>query len=248
MFRRGSPPNKPPVIHAVILPTLVYPNWEVTLRVVARDPDNDELTIIWEASQGIVNNGIWTPPDRATEVVVSVHVSDSINPPVSESQNITVNKLPPIRTPRLPTQIHYEPPPVPDLEIWSIAPGRGIEYQAPGKAWIQVSIGDTVEQVNALAERSEWLENDSQVLFHPKLGKFLCFYEEGKIVSIIVNDARYRTPWGISVGSHVDEVIAMHGQPDKITPNKELTVHMYIAERYLFVILPNKRVGSITIT
>ena len=242
------PPNQPPVLHGVFVTDRVLATYRVKLKVLATDPDKDELKIVWEASQGIVNNDIWTPPDRATEVVVSVHVSDGINPPVSESQSIIVEKLPPIRTPRLPTQTHYEPPPVPDFEIWSIASGWGIEYVVPGKVSIKVSIGDTVEQVNALVERSEWLENDGQILFHSKLGEFLCFYEEGKIVSISVTSPRYSTPWGISVGSHVDEVIAMHGQPDKITPNKELTVYVYIAERYQFVILPNKRVGSITIT
>ena len=240
------PLNQPPVIRGVFVIGRALATYPVTLRVSATDPDNDELTIIWEASQGTVDDEVWIPPDRATEAVLTVHVSDGINAPVSESHNITVVKLPPIPQP-LPPQTHYEPPPVPDFEIWSIASGWGIEYVVPGKVSIKVSIGDTVEQVNALAERSEWLENDSQVLFHPKLGEFLCFYEEGKIVSITVNDARYKTPRGISVGSHVDEVIAMHGQPDKITPNKELTVYMYIAERYLFGILLNKRVGSISI-
>ena len=240
-------PNQPPVIRGVYVIDEALSDYPVTLRIFATDPDNDELTIIWEASQGRVEGEVWIPPDRATKAVITVHVSDGIHPPVSESHNITVNKLPPIRTPLPPIQTHYEPPPVPDFEIWSIASGWGIEYVVPGKVSIKVSIGGTVEQVNALAERSEWLPNDSQVLFHPKLGEFLCFYEEGRIVSITVNDARYRTPWGISVGSHVDEVIAMHGQPDKITPNKELTVYMYIAERYLFGILPNKRVGSISI-
>ena len=84
--------------------------------------------------------------------------------------------------------------------------------------------------------------------FIPKLGEFLCFYEDGKIVSITINNARYSTPRGISVRSHVDEVIAMHlGQPDKITPNNELTVYLYTAHRRLIGILPNKRVGSIPI-
>lgn len=85
------------------------------------------------------------------------------------------------------------------------------------------------------------------MLFHPKLGAFLCFYEEGKIASITVNDVHYKTPWEISVGSHVDQVIAMYRQRDKISPNKGLTVYMYIDERCLFGILPNKRVGSISI-
>ena len=240
------PPNQPPVIRGVFVIDRALATYPVTLRVSATDPDNDELTIIWEASQGTVDDEVWIPPDRATEAVISVHVSDGINPPVSESHNITVVKLPPIVQPP-PPQSHYEPPPVPDLEIWTIVPRIGIEYVVPGKERITVSIGDTIEQVNALAERSEWLENDSQVLFHPKLGEFLCFYEDGKIVSITINNARYSTPRGISVGSHVDEVIAMHGQPDKITPNKELTVYMYIAHRCLFGILPNKRVGSISI-
>ena len=241
------PPNQPPVLREIYVPDPVIANYPVTLRLLASDPDKDELVIVWEVSEGTMEGDVWTPPDRVTEVVVSVHVSDGINPPVSESQNITVKRLSPIPTPRLPIQTHHEPPPVPDFEIWSIASGWGIEYVVPGKVSIKVSIGDTIEQVNALAERARWLENGSQVLFHPKLGEFLCFYEAGKIVSITVNDARYKTPWGISVGSHVDQVIAMHGQPDKITPNKELTVYMYIAERYLFGILPNKRVGSISI-
>lgn len=144
------PPNQPPVLRGVYVPDPVLANYPVTLRLLASDPDKDELSIVWEQSEGTMEGDVWTPPDRATEVVVSVHVSDGVNPPVSESQNITVEKPSPIPTPRLPVQTDHEPPPVPDLEIWNIISGIGIEYSVPGRVSIKVSIGDTIEQVNAL--------------------------------------------------------------------------------------------------
>ena len=87
-------PNKPPVIDRIILPISVQANTPVTLQVIARDPDTDKLTIIWEASEGIVEKQVWTPPDRAAQVVVSVHVSDKTNPTVTLTKNVTVIKTP----------------------------------------------------------------------------------------------------------------------------------------------------------
>ena len=241
------PPNQPPVIHGVYVTDRALATYPVTLRVLATDPDNDELTIIWEVPEGTVDDEVWIAPDRATETVITVHVSDGIHPPVSESHNITVNKLPPIRTPLPPIQTHYEPPPVPDFEIWSIASGWGIEYVVPGKVSIKVSIGDTVEQVNAIALRAEWRGDDGQLLFHPRFGEFHCLYKNGKVATITTDQARFRTPERIGVGSHINTVKAKYGEPDLVDQGVQFTSYLYFGHGYLFSTRGNDNVIIISV-
>ena len=177
------PPNRPPVIDRLILPNRIEANTPLTLQVIARDADDDRLSIVWEVSEGTIEGDIWTPPNRATEVVISVHVSDGENPAVSQSKNVTVMKPVTVEPPIvLEPQRSPDPPPREPvaLEAWNIIPGVGIEYVAPGKETIKVSFGDTIEQVTALAERSDWIEDNSQIHFHPRLGDFYCIYENGE--------------------------------------------------------------------
>ena len=94
-------PNEPPVIDRVILPNQVEANTPLKLQVIARDADKDYLTIVWEVSEGTIAGDVWTPPDRATQVVISVHVTDGTNPAAIQSKNVTVLK-----------QETAEPPPI----------------------------------------------------------------------------------------------------------------------------------------
>ena len=129
------PPNQPPVIDQLILPDRIEANTPLKLQVITRDADKDKLSIVWEVSEGTVEADVWTSPNRATQVVISVHVSDGENPAVSQSKNVTVVK------PVTVEPVTVEPPPVvlepqrtPDppprepevAEAWNIIPRVGI--------------------------------------------------------------------------------------------------------------------------
>ena len=85
-------PNLPPVIDRLILPDRIEANTALKLQVITRDADKDKLSIVWEVSEGTVDDDVWTSPNRATEVVISVYVSDGENPAVSQTRNVTVMK------------------------------------------------------------------------------------------------------------------------------------------------------------
>ena len=238
------PPNQPPVIDRLILPNTVEANTSTKLQVIARDADQDNLSIVWEVSEGTVDDDIWTPPDRATEVVISVHVSDRTNPTVTQTRNVIVNKEPPP-----PPPVQREPPPG-EAEVageWNIIGRVGIEHIAPGQETLKISIGDTVEEVNAIAQNVEWLREDSQILFHPRLGEFHCVYEDGKTIGITIVDGRYKTAEGIRVGSHIDDVVAEYGNPDNINQGEKVTLHTYFRRGYIFGLDDTKRVVLILV-
>ena len=251
-------PNRPPVIDRLILPDRIDANTPLELQVITRDADKDKLSIVWEVSEGTVDADVWTSPNRAAEVVISVHVSDGENPTVSQSKNVTVVKPvtvepPPIVMPPPPIVVdppsEPEPPP-PDLEaagVWNIIPRVGIEHVAPDQETIKVSIGDTIEQVTAVAEISEWVAEDGQVHFHPRLGEFHCLYEDGKTVLITIFDRRFKTREGVSVGSHVDGLIEAYGDPNEISENEDLTFYFYFVRGYVFVVLDDELVVGITV-
>ena len=237
------PPNQPPVIDRLILPDQIKANTPLELQVITHDADKDKLSIVWEASEGTIEGDIWTPPNRATDVVISIHVSDGTNLVVSQSKTVTVIKPVTVEPPiALEEQRSPDPPPreAEALEAWNIIPGVGIEYVAPGKETIKVSIGDTIEQVTALAERSDWIEDNSQIHFHPRLGDFYCIYENGKTVAIGVFHAVFKTREGIGVGAHVDDVIAEYGNPEEIGEGEKFTFYMYFAHGYMFSVPANK--------
>lgn len=244
-------PNLPPVIDRLILPDRIEGNTALKLQVIARDADKDKLSIVWEASEGKVDDDVWTSPNRATEVEISVHVSDGENPAVSQTRNVTVTKPLPVEPPSVALEQQRDPdtpPPDPEVAgVWNIIPRVGIEHVAPGEETIKVSIGDTIEQVNALAELSEWLNDESQIHFHPRLGDFHCIYEDGKTAAISIFHSGFKTKEGISVGAHVNDVIAEYGNPDEIRENEDFTFYMYFAHGYMFTVLADKRVGAITV-
>ena len=244
------PPNRSPVIDRLILPDRIEANTQLKLQVITRDADKDKLSIVWEVSEGTVDADLWTSPNRAAEVVISVHVSDGENPTVSQSKNVTVTQPLTVEPPIVPEQQRDPDPPPPDPEgagVWNIIPGVGIEHAAPGQETIKVSIGDTIEQVNALAELSGAIEDDSQVHFHPRLGDFHCIYENGKTVAISIFHDGFKTKEGISVGVHVDDLIAEYGNPDEIGEGENFTFYFYFDRGYMFSVLANKLVGVITV-
>ncbi len=243
------PPNQPPIIDRLILPNRVEANTPLKLQVITRDADKDNLSIVWEVSEGTVDGDVWTAPDRATEVVISVHVSDRTNPTVTQSRNVIVNKE--LRSePEPPPPPLVQPEPPGDAEVtseWNIIGGVGIEHIAPGQETLKVSIGDTVEEVNAIAQNVEWLRDDSQILFHPRLGEFHCVYEDGKTIGMTIIDGRYKTAEGLRVGSHNDDVIAEYGNPDNINQGEEITFHTYFRRGYIFGYDDTKRVVLIIV-
>ena len=254
-------PNKPPVIDRVILPNQIEANTPLKLQVITRDADKDKLSIVWEASEGTVADDVWTPPNRATQVVISVHVTDGKNPTVTQSKNVNVTKpktADPLPQPLPPPQRESEPsPPQPEPEpllpepevgeAWNIIGKVGIEHVTPGQEPLKISIDDTVQQVNAVAEQGRWSGDNTQILFHPRLGNFICFYENGRTIGITVTNARYKTAEGISVGSHLNDVVAEYGQPDTIDRAEQLTFHNYFHSGYIFSFAANERVIAITV-
>ena len=246
-----TPPNQSPVIDRLILPDRIEANTQLKLQVITRDADKDKLSIVWEVSEGTVDDDLWTAPNRATEVVISVHVSDGENPTVSQSKDVTVTQpvtVEPltVEPPIVPEQQRDPDPPPLDPEgagVWNIIPGVGIEHVAPGQETIKVSIGDTIEQVNALAELSGEIEGDSQVHFHPRLGDFHCIYEDGKTIAISIAHGGFKTKEGISVGAHVDDMIAEYGNPDEIQEGGDFTFYFYFARGYMFSVLGDILVG-----
>ena len=245
------PPNRPPVIDRVILPDQIEANTPLKLQVITRDADKDKLSIVWEVSEGKVDADVWTSPNRATEVEISVHVSDGENPAVSQSKNVTVVKPITVEPPIVLEQQRDPEPPPPDPEVvgvWNIIPGVGIEHVAPGQETVKVSIGDTIEQVTALAELSEWVEENAQIHFHPRLGDFHCIYEDGKTIAITVFHDGFKTKEGIRVGLHINDVIAEYGNPDQIGESENFTFYIYFAHGYMFTVLVNLHVGAITVT
>ena len=243
-------PNRPPVIDRVILPDRIEANTPLELQVITRDADKDKLSIVWEASEGTVDADVWTSPNYATEVVISVHVSDGENPAVSQSKNVTVIKSVTVEPPIVPAE-QPSPDPLPRepeaLEAWNIIPRVGIEHVAPGQETIKVSIGDTVEQVNALAERSEEVDDNNRVHFHPRLGDFHCIYQNGRTVAISVFHDGFKTKEGIRVGVHIDDVILEYGDPDDIGEGENFRFYMYFAHGYMFSVPANKHVFAITV-
>ena len=252
-------PNEPPVIDRVILPNQVEANTPLKLQVIARDADKDYLTIVWEVSEGTIAGDVWTPPDRATQVVISVHVTDGTNPAAIQSKNVTVLKQetaepppivqpPVVQEPLLPPQPEPELPREPEVvEAWNIIGRVGIEHVAPGQEPLKVSIGDTIEQVNAIALRAEWRGDDGQLLFHPRFGEFHCLYKNGKVATITTDQARFRTPEGIGVGSHINTVKAKYGEPDLVDQGVQFTSHLYFGHGYLFSTRGNDLVLIITV-
>ena len=146
-----STPNQPPIIDRLILPNQIQANTPLKLQVIARDTDKDKLSIVWQASEGTIESDVWTPPDKATQVVISVHVTDKINATVTKSQTVTVIAPPPplvvVQEPKPEPPPAQEPEPSPEPEAWNIVRGVGIEHVSPNGDRIRVPIGETLQVV-----------------------------------------------------------------------------------------------------
>ena len=93
-------PNTPPVIDKLIIPSEVEAGTKIALQVSKHDADGDQLTVNWEIGVGSLNkfSEEWTAPDHATNVRITVFVSDGINETVSASKDVKVI-VPPAKTP-----------------------------------------------------------------------------------------------------------------------------------------------------
>ena len=80
--------NAKPVIEELILPTIVQPGETVVFKVVAHDPDGDQLTYIWMVNGEILSTtqstAIWvvTQALAGQKIDVVISVSDSLNEPI----------------------------------------------------------------------------------------------------------------------------------------------------------------------
>ena len=203
-------PNKPPVIERVILPNETEVSTPLQLQVIARDPDKDKLTIIWEASKGTIDDGVWTPPNHAAQVVISVHVTDKTNPTVTQQQTVKViaPEPPPSSEP---------PPPDPMLQDaqWNVLARIGIEFiDAFGNRYA-ISRGDTLESVQKATFKQETIENGF-IFHHIRLGSFAIGIEGQNVERIVIWDSRYLTDKGVRVGDTRATVLEKYGEPNKI--------------------------------
>ena len=80
--------NAKPVIEELILPTIVQPGETVVFKVVAHDPDGDQLTYIWMVNGEILSTtqstAIWvvTQALAGQKIDVVISVNDSLNEPI----------------------------------------------------------------------------------------------------------------------------------------------------------------------
>ena len=242
-------PNKPPVIDRLILPTEIEAGTQLTLQVIARDPDKDKLSIIWQASQGTIENNVWTPPNHAAQAVISVHVTDKINPTVTQQHTINVIAPEPPPPPEPPPISEPQPPPTQEplepAQSWRIAQKVGLVYEQDGQPIAKVTLGDSLQVIKSISK--EWLqsEDDARIFAFdiPQIGLLLCHFRNGKVAGIVTDDKRFKTDGGIGIGSHLNDVKAIYGKSNDI----QGAYHTYPQLGYIFKYNEANRVASISI-
>ena len=204
-----STPNQPPIIDRLILPNQLQANTPLKLQVIARDTDKDKLSIVWQASEGTIESDVWTPPNKATQVVISVHVTDKINATVTKSQTVTVI------APEPSPQSNLPPPPVLQDAQWNVLARIGIEFiDAFGNRYA-ISRGDTLESVQKATFKQETIENGF-IFHHIRLGSFAIGIKGQNVGRIVIWDSRYLTDKGVRVGDTRATVLEKYGEPNKI--------------------------------
>ena len=247
-------PNKPPVIDRIILPASVEANTPVTLQVIARDPDKDKLTIIWEASAGVVDKAVWTAPNAATQVVVSVHVSDKTNPTVTLTKNVTVIKTPelaqsqPMVQPPTPeTQPTPEPPPPPPKP--EPKPDPIADFQPgiqPGIGIAAIRIGDTLAEVEAIHGKSDF--RGEGIFRYGHLGiSFAMTNNRVSTILLFSGKLNLKTKGGNGIGSRRADVEGEFGREERVAVIEDRLVFWYSAKGISFAYDQNDRVDRIIV-
>ncbi len=137
--------NSQPVIDRLIVPAEVQAGAQVKLKAFAHDADGDALTYTWEVSAGSVDSaGLWSVPSAATSALVSVHVRDGVNPPVTSSKkSVTITKPAPPPAPEGMVLI-----PAGEFEMGSNAPVAQNDEQPVHTVYIDAFFMDKYEVTN----------------------------------------------------------------------------------------------------
>jgi len=251
-------PNKPPVIDRIVLPASVEANQTVTLQVLARDTDTDKLTIIWEASEGTVDKTVWTAPNRATQVVVSVHVSDRTNPTVTLTKNVTVIKpsqpvepppteiQPPTPTPEPPTP---QPQPTPEPPLPEPKPDPIKAFQPgiqPGVGIAAIRVGATLAEVEAIHGKSEF--RGEGVFRYEALGiSFAMTNNRVSTILLVADKLNLKTEGGLGIGSRRADVEREFGREERVSVIEGRLVFWHSAKGISFTYNQNDRVDRIIV-
>jgi hypothetical protein len=91
--------NSPPIIESLAAEqTLIKAAESISIECAATDPDGDELTYLWEATDGTISGQgpviTWTAPATCATYVITVTVDDSEGGQASQEINIKVQKKP----------------------------------------------------------------------------------------------------------------------------------------------------------
>ena len=251
--------NTAPKIDALILPQKVEAGSTVNLQVVARDAENDNLTINWQVSEGHVDiaTAIWTAPKDGTTVEITVFVSDRSNEAVSAKKSVEVVLVelePPAPIPEPTVEPVIEPtvePVAPDPEPVGreearIIPRIGLVVITPGLENVSVGIGQSMNDLEKLYGPTRPHRIDGWVRFNePRLGAIIVSSENNVVTSIYIEDLKYKTADGIGIGTGQAEVIIAYGQPDRV--NADLRLESYFAEGISFAYTDQWKVDGIFI-
>ena len=220
--------NTAPKIDALILPQKVEAGSTVNLQVVARDAENDNLTINWQVSEGHVDiaTSIWTAPKDTTTVEITVFVSDRSNEAVSAKKSVEViDTTPPPEPPPPPPVVStpLEPvvpePVVPEPEPVGQEDARiilrlGLVLITPGLENLGVSVEQSIDELRRLyGEPVKRVGSELLYFDAPRIGAFAVSPENNKVRSILIADPRYKTAEGIGIGSDRAEVLKAYGKP-----------------------------------
>lgn len=186
-------PNGPPGISHLIVPERIKSHNSVTLQVLAHDLEDDELSVIWEASEGTVISNIWAPPDRTIKVEITAYVSDGVNPAVMESTIIQV------------------------IRAADIAPGIII----PGVSIGKLELGrphEEAKQVLGVEKATQAGElGTARTFFYESVGIDFWISQDGRVIRIlIVEPNKSTTRSGLGLGDTRAEVEAEFGEPPDV--------------------------------